>query len=277
MNQLAVTTGSAEADRLLAMASGNNAPSEQMKIPFLAVQYRPMDKQQREVRAGRFRITDTDGEYVYMKNPKIRVLGEYFQYRETDEEGHLLNKSLLMPSMFDTARDQKGGERCGRPDSKSMKRLTEDEQKAWRKKVPFVRVVRGVVTGEGEDADGNERTIDNYPFQLHLKGMNFMPLDNKVKKSLPKSKSLASLWLELSSTLEGAVWIINFKIDHDTDAPVDENIIETVKVFGMMMEQENAQIEELHDKSFLETRELDDAIDSTAEYVDPDPALEIQG
>lgn len=276
MNQLAVSTGNQEADRLLAMASGGSGGTDQIRVPFLGIQYRPVDKLKREVRAGRFRIPDTDGENVYLKSPKIRILGEYFQYRESDQEGKLLCKSILMPTPFAEPRDQKGGIRCGRPDSKAMKLLEDDDAAAWRKKVPFVRIVRGVLSGKGEDADGNERVLENYPFQLHLKGLNFMPYENKVKKALPKSKNAATVWLDLSSRLDGSVWLIDFEVDHNTDAPVDESIIETVKVFGMMMEQENSQIESMHIEGIAQRNASDASIESTAEYLDPDPALEIE-
>jgi hypothetical protein len=277
MNQVAVTTGSSEADRLLAMVNGTqSAPPETIKIPFLGVNYRPVDKLGREVRAGRFRITDTDGEYVYMKNPKLRILAEYFQFRAQDETGSLLNKTILMPTPYDkNPRDMAGTLRCGRPDSKSLKLLSEEDQQAWRKKSTFTRILRGVLSGVGEDANEKKRELQNYPFQLHCKGLNYMPFDKQVTRGLPPSKSVATVWLDLSTRLDGAVWMVDFAVDHNTDAPVDENIIETVKVFGQMMEQENAAIEQSYVKAFTENKGMDDALEATADYMDEDPSLHI--
>ena len=218
-----------------------------IKIPFLRIQYDDIDKQNREVPKGTFTLNDGE-EPIYSSTAKIRVLAQHFQYRESDPSTYkIVNKTVLMDNMAKKEpRDMKGGVRCGRPDGKTLKQLSDEEQRSWRNKVPAYRILRGLVSMTGKTADGKEITIENKPFQMYQKGLNFMRFENQVQKALPNSTPYYGTWVDCKTHRDGKAWLIDYSIDHTTDAAMPSEIVETIKVFLAMKDQENGRIQDAY-------------------------------
>jgi hypothetical protein len=254
-----------EVTRLMAvLQGGGDLPDETIKVPFLKVQYDSEDQQGRDVKRGSFTLSGFDNP-VYAETVKIRVLAQHYQYRESDPNTYkIVNKTILMDDMLKREpRDMKGGLRCGRPDGKTLKQLSEDDQAMWRKRVVSFRILRGVVTLKGKTADGDAVTLENQPFQMFLKGMNFMPFEKTVLQALkPLNKKMSDVWIDVKTSKAGKAFNIEFDIDHKTKAVMDTDTLETMRVFYGMAKQENERIEASYHKAHQEANEMDSAIDA---------------
>jgi len=242
-----------EVAMLLGALLGNTS-EDTIKVPFLKVQYEPEDKQGRDVKRGTFLLSDSETP-VYATTAKIRVLAQHFQYRESDPQTYkIVNKTVLMDDMRKREpRDMKGGMRCGRPDAKTLRQLSDEDQQMWRKRVQAFRILRGIVTMEGVNADGEKVKIENQPFQMFLKGINFIPFEDSVVKALPYGKGMTDVWVDLSTTKKGKAFIIDFAVDHKEPAVMDTDTVDTLRVFYDMAKQENERIETGYKNAHMES------------------------
>ena len=242
-----------EVAMLLGALQGNTS-EDTIKVPFLKVQYEPEDKQGRDVKRGTFLLSDSETP-VYATTAKIRVLAQHFQYRESDPQTYkIVNKTVLMDDMRKREpRDMKGGMRCGRPDAKTLRQLSDEDQQMWRKRVQAFRILRGIVTMEGVNADGEKVKIENQPFQMFLKGINFIPFEDSVVKALPYGKGMTDVWVDLLTTKKGKAFIIDFSVDHKEPAVMDTDTVDTLRVFYDMAKQENERIETGYKNAHMES------------------------
>ena len=93
MNQVAVVDEN-EVKNILAELGGEE--EQQIKIDFLKICHDGEDKQGREIKRGLVSLSNQP-EPIWASEAKIHVLAQYFQYREQDETGKVVNKSVLMP------------------------------------------------------------------------------------------------------------------------------------------------------------------------------------
>lgn len=268
----AVDQGELNAMLAVLQGAGPQASTDDtIKVPFLKVQYDP----DAPLRGGFFLQVGESPAYFKGGNVKIRCLAQHYQYRETDPDTYkIVNKSVLMDDMRKREPiDMKGGVRCGRPDAKALSQLDEELQRMWRKKVKGYRILRGVVTGTGEDANGNPVEVENQPFQMYLSGMNFMPFSNSIEKLLQNQrKNLHDVWVELDTRKDGKAFIIEFSVSKDP-AVMDTDTIETMRVFVDMAKQENDRVKAEHKKAFDEVSSMDVAMDAMNDLADLDADL----
>ena len=249
-----------EVNSLLSALNGGNNTDDVIKVPFLKVQYDSDDAQGRDVKRGSLTLSDME-EPIYADTLKIRVLAQHFQYRQSDPQTYkIVNKAILMDDMRKREpRDMKGTIRCGRPDGKTLKTLSDEEQTQWRANVKAFRILRGIVSGQGKTADGDVVNLENKPFQMFLKGMNFLPFEDDVIKALPGSKQLHDVWVDLTTSKSGKAFLINFSIDHKLETVMDTDTVETLKVFYEMAKTENERIEEAYKSASWERQSMEAA------------------
>ena len=249
-----------EVNSLLSALNGGNNTDDVIKVPFLKVQYDSDDAQGRDVKRGSLTLSDLE-EPIYADTLKIRVLAQHFQYRQSDPQTYkIVNKSILMDDMRKREpRDMKGTIRCGRPDGKTLKTLSDEEQTQWRANVKAFRILRGIVSGQGKTADGDVVNLEKKPFQMFLKGMNFLPFEDDVIKALPGSKQLHDVWVDLTTSKSGKAFLINFSIDHKLETVMDTDTVETLKVFYEMAKTENERIEEAYKSASWERQSMEAA------------------
>ena len=271
MNQVA-TIDQSEVNALLAeLGGGADSEQDTIKIPFLKVQYEPEDKQDRPVPRGHFFLQGED-DPVYAKSVKVHVMAQYYQYREQNPDTYkIVNKTILLDDIRKNreARDMLGGFMCGRPDAKALKMLEPDEQKMWRKKVKATRILRGVTSYIGKTADGEEKVVENQPFQLYLTGSNFLTFD-KVIEALPFGKKFQDVWADLDTRKEGKAFINQFAIDFSSPAVLTPEVVETMKVFVDMARQENSRIEQSFAKHQMQDANTSAVYDAISHDLDSD-------
>lgn len=267
MNQVATIEQQQEINSLLTELGGS-AAADMIKVPFLKIQYEDEDKQGREVKRGTFLVTD-QGETVYATSVKLHVMAQYFQYRQSDPNTYkLVNKTILQEDFRKGEPiDMKGSIRCGRPTSKGLSALSDDEQKDWRRKVRATRILRGVVSYTGKTADGEEKTLENVPCQMYLKGMSYNSFDSVIN-ALPFGKKYQEVWVNITNKKEGKAYVPEFAIDFGKPAVLDEDAIETLKLFRDMARQENDFIKGRYSDSLISKGsegEVYDAVDGDLE------------
>lgn len=244
-------------------------------VPFLNTLYKPDDKQGRDVNKhrGGFYLSNQENP-IYAKTVKARFLCQHFQYRVTNPETFKTdNKTVLMENLSSAfePRDMKGGIRCGRPDPKTWKNM-DPEQKKKYSHIKAYRILRGIVSYTGETADGDTVEVVNEPFQLWHKGVNFMGFSRQVEQVLGK-KPFFDKWVDMSNTKDGMAYVTSFALDFKTPAPMDEDVVATLRTFLEMVQQENAMINSAYQNA-NRPDDYADAIDAVAEYLPEDDDLE---
>jgi len=247
MNQVAVIN-EAETRNLLAELAGTE--EQQIKIDFLKVNHDGEDKQGRDVKKGSISLSNQE-DPVYTQEAKIHVLAQYFQYREQDERGKVLNKSILMTDFRKGEPiDMKGTLRCGKPTRKALNSMSDDDQRLWASKVKTTRIIRGIISYKGTTANGEEVSIDNVPFQHYMKGQGYNDFE-KIIESLPYGKKFQDYILTVKTEKRGKYYYTTFEVDFGSQPAFTQDIADTAKVLVDMARQENTVIQSRYNQSLV--------------------------
>lgn len=251
MSELMVISSAEERQLALSLGAAPDADSQNgggIRIPLLKINLDDEDDNGKELPKGQFFLTGQETP-VYAKSVKIRPLAEMFQYSEYDPANNkLANRTIIAPSLREELIDEKGGVRCGKPLGKVLKENPELAEKY--KNVTCFRLVYCLVTYTGKTADGNEVTVENAPALLRLKGSNFGPFDDEVRKRIPRGQNLWNFWVDVTATRKknGSVvyYVLGFQPDLGNPVPVDGNTLETIKVIRDLIQRDNTAIRNKH-------------------------------
>jgi len=268
MNELATVSKSEQMEIAAAMGMGavNDAPSND-RLPELKINYQEENDQGQELPRGQFFIKGTNQDPVFAKSVKFRPLSQLFQWLQYDvAENKLKNKTLLIPSLRQEARDMKGTLRCGKPTSKVLREASTEVQKKFSD-IKCFRQVRGLVSYKGKTADGDTVTVENEPVILMLKGSNFNPFEDEVLKKMPRGTQIHEFWSTITANKTkgsgGNVWwVLGFDPDLKNPVSIDEDTFETIKVMHNMVKNENDRIQSAYDSAMRNDQLSDDAIDA---------------
>jgi hypothetical protein len=275
MNTELTTITQAEIDELAAL-TGAAPDTGGDRLPVLKVNYDSEDAAENRLPLGQMFITEQEIP-VYAKSVRIRPLAMHYQYTDFDGDSNkMMNQTVLNTSFKQEFLDEKGTVRCGRPDSKTYKDMSEDRRKMY-KNISCTRQVRCLVSYDGEDKDGNAISVCNVPAVLRLKGSNFMPFQDEFEKRLPRGRKFWDYWAEISleKMKNGSVtyYVMHFDPDLNNPAPLDRDTIDTIKHFAAMVESDNAQVYSKHQAALSKRTQdgsvydsLDDGADLDGEF-----------
>lgn len=246
------TITQAEIDELAKLSGADPTLNSQERTPTLKVNYNAEDAQENRLPLGQWFVTDQEVP-VYAKTVRIRPLQMHYQYTHYDsDEEKFINQTVFNTSFYEDFLDEKGGVRCGRPDSKTLKDMT-DDRKAMYKDISCTRRISCLVSYTGEDKDGNEHTVENMPVVLNLRGANFMAFDDQFYKKLPRGRKMWDFWTELSLTKEkkGSVtyYVIGYTTDMNVPVALDRDVVDTIRHFSTLTSQQNDAIIKKHKAS----------------------------
>lgn len=241
MNQLVTLDASKE--REIAAMLGLTTETREL-MPMLKINLEDEDDQGNPLPKGKFMVTGQE-QTVYADKVRIRPLSQFFQWVHYDpDQNKSINKTLMIPRLNVEARDEKGGTRCGKPNSKFLKENPEEAKKY--KNITCFRLIHCLVSYEGKTADGEKATVENVPALLRLKGANFSAFEDEVTDKLPKGKKLYDFWVELSATKKknGSVtyYVYNYAVDLGNPAPLDQVTYDTMLHIVGMVKAENDRI-----------------------------------
>jgi hypothetical protein len=268
MNELTTISKADQQELAAAMGMGggsSNATAD--RLPELKINYQEENDQGQELPRGQFYVKGTEDDPVFAKKVTFRPLSQLFQWIQYDpEENKVKNKTLMIPMLRQEARDMNGTTRCGKPTSNVLRELGKEEQKKYSD-IKCFRQIRGLVSYEGKNADGDTVTVENQPVILMLKGSNFNPFEDEFLKKLPRGRKMHEYTVSVTATKTkgsgGNVWwVMNFNPDLVNAVAMDDQVFETVKVMHDMVKGENEKIQASHEKALRNNQLSDDALDA---------------
>lgn len=261
MNNLAVTTTEADVKNILAELGGEE--EHKIQIDFLKICHDGEDKQGREIKRGLVSLSRQE-DPVWASEAKVHILAQYFQYREQDETGKVLNKTMLQQDFRKgEALDQRGTLRCGKPTRKVLDQMSDDDKKMWAMRVKTTRIIRGIISYTGHTADGTEVEVTNTPFQHYMKGSGYMDFE-KVIDSMPYGKQYHDYILKMNTEKRGKYYYTTYGIDFDTPAILNADVADTARIFQEMAKRENTGIQKKYSEALMSNKGVDQVYDAVA-------------
>ena len=250
MSELTVVSSAEERELAMFLGAAPDADTQGggIRIPLLKINLDDEDDNGKELPKGEFYLTNQDTS-VYAKKVSIRPLAEMFQYSEYDPLANkLANRTIIAPSLREELIDEKGTVRCGKPLGKVLKENPELAEKY--KNITCFRLVYCLVSYDGKAADGTSVKVENAPALLRLKGSNFGPFDDEVRKRIPRGQNLWNFWVNVSATRKknGSVvyYVLGFEPELGNPVPVDGPTFDTIKVIRDLINKDNESVRSKH-------------------------------
>lgn len=266
MNEVAVIDKAAELE-LAKMLGTNDAAESSNRLPRVKYCLDRKDKLGRNLGDYYMQMfLEGQDDPIYSDSINIRVLSQKFQWLEYDpEKENTRNKTILVNRLQDEARDQLGSVRCGKPISRVLREMPEDEQKKFEN-IKCQRQLRCLVSYTGKTADGEEMAVENIPAMFVLKGSNFMGFEDEVIKKMPRSKQFYEYNVKVTyeEKKNGTVYypVYHFDPDLANPVPLDEETVETMRVMAEQIKDENDSVERMHQNALRKRTLNDDAADA---------------
>ena len=237
---------SALAARLGAESSQTTASSRLPELKIMSLEYDANENKIEPDPRGKFFLKSAE-EAAYAETATFRPLSHHYQWIHFDEN-ELKNKSRMITSFREEARDILGGIKCGYPPWESMQEMERDERKHWRDMQ--YRQVRGLVSMTGTTVSGKEVEVVNRPCILMLRNSNYSGFKKQVLDGLPKERSLFDFNIELSSTRNkngNVVWY-TFDYSPDFENPLErtEELFDSLEFVADMVDEENKRIDKAY-------------------------------
>lgn len=195
----------------------------------------------------------------------FRPLTHTFQWRQWNADlKQTVNKTRLIYSFKEEARDEKGTLRCGKPPSKTLK-----DNKALQEKykdITTFRIIQGLVSYTGTDENGNPAEVKNVLVSINAKGASFNQFDEEVLKSMPAK---AFLWdyassITLTREKNGSVtyWVMHYTPDFTKKLPLDRDTFDTINGLKAAIDATNADIDKKYFDALHNRSDDNNAIDA---------------
>ena len=248
------------AARLGAVSSNKSASSRLPELKIMSSEFVPnTDKKIDPDPRGKFFLKSAE-EAAYADTATFRTLSHHYQWLHFEEQ-ELKNKSRMIQTWREEARDTLGGIKCGYPPWESMQEMDRDERKHWRDMQ--YRQVRGLVSMTGKTVSGKEVEIVNRPCILMLKNSNYSGFKSQVLDHIPDGRSWWDFNIELSSKFKqnGSVVWYTFEYSPDFENVLEQTneLAESLEFVANMVDEENKRIDDAYFKAVAA-----DSIESSA-------------
>jgi len=163
----------------LAILTGT-ASTESAHLASLGINYQKEDGGVKLPR-GVWRL-DNGKEDVFGTDLTTKIMGADFQVREYNKKKEqYVGETVFYRNGYDlNIEDDQGGYRCGKVTYKQRELLPEAEQIAQQAK-KFYRVLLGVATLKGKNAEGKKAIAENVPFIMRLRGNSLNPINEYLE------------------------------------------------------------------------------------------------
>jgi len=242
-------------------ASTNTGGGDAGRMPELKINSQVEDDEGNILPRGEFYIKGMD-QKVFSPTVKFRPLSHHYQWLHYDpEQNKLVNKTRMVASFREEARDIRGGIKCGKPSYKAMQDMPQEEREKY-KDITLFRQVRGLVSYTGKTLSGEEVKIENQPVILMLKGSNYGAFEDDYIKTLTRGQNIFDYYVELSTEKHknGSVtWYTFVYGKKDGPVAIDQATYDTMVHIADMISTENKKVDDAY---FNAARE--DALDASA-------------
>jgi hypothetical protein len=233
------------------------------RMPLLKVNYSEEDDDGNELKKGYFQLQTENGP-VYAKDAKIRVFADYMQYLDYDPEQNAVVNKTIIHRVGDEPVDELGSIRCGKPTSRELRELPEEDRLKY-KDVTCFRYLYSTVSMNGHTATGEDVEIVNEPCLFRVKGASFLSFSEQVIEPCRAQKVQFNQVISTLTTKrqkKGSVtyFVIEFDPDFSSVAEISTDDLHFMTKILDTVNAENKQIMQKHnDALYGKQRDLHDA------------------
>jgi len=218
--------------------------SSQSFLPRLAIEYGTEDDEGNALPRGQWRVKNSLGQTVYMKEIVFRPFLRRYMYNVWDQAQQNFSSITIQAGSFgDKFYDNTGGLKCGKMSKKEYDNLpADDPERTLQDTIKCQQVVYGTVDVDGEAV----------PHVWYAKGTNFMPVSDWIKTLEKQGKLLFNTRANLSTMKlkKGATTFYKVKIDvkdsvefdPKADVPILENFMSVVNEHNTSIEEKYREV-----------------------------------
>jgi hypothetical protein len=178
---------------------------------------------------------------------RFRPLTHTFQWTQWDDVAKkVTNRTRLIFSFKEEARDEKGTVRCGKPPSKEIR-----ENPALKDKyddITTYRRVQGLVSYTGITKTGEEREVKDVVCGINAKGASFTQFDEEYVKKMPAKSNLWDFEAEITLSKEknGSVtyYVPHYNVDWSNKLRLTVPVFDTIKGLKDRIDQINKGVDQ---------------------------------
>lgn len=200
-----------------------------------------------------------EGREVFAKTIKLRVLSQRFFYQRYDKkEEKIVNRTIFMRSFKEEPLDEMGTLRCGKPDGKVFKSMSDAEKKKYED-IRARRAVFGLVTFvDPVNADGSAaEPLENVPVEWVSGGASWNLVgdvfDEMTKKKVLMIQKELTIGLKREKSGQTVYYTPIIEVDWAApNLPMTPAVVETFAVFEGIIDSRNKEVMSKH-KAALRT------------------------
>jgi hypothetical protein len=246
---------------LSAQLGAGGQGSSNIIMPELKINYDEDDDNGNELKLGDIFVKEdkNDKNFFYAKTVSFRPISQMHQYSiyNTNEQ-KITCKSRLIADFFEEARDTQGTLRCGKPTSKEMRDIPEEDRKKYSD-IKNQRQLRGLVSFTGKNALGEEKTYENYPVLIRLNGQNnyqvdkttdkiFAPFEQQYLKKVPRGSSMWNFNVNITTekrknALKKSYFTYEYAPDFKNQLPMEKDLYDTIMMIKEIIDGENNYVD----------------------------------
>lgn len=206
-----------------------------------------------------------DTNFFYTKTVTFRPISQMHQYSiYSATENKVTCKSRLISDFFEEAKDTKGTLRCGKPTSREMREMPEDQRKKFSD-IKNQRQLRGLVSFTGKNVQGEEKTYENYPVLIRLNGQNnyqvdkaadkiFAPFEQQYLKKVPRGSSMWNFNVNITTekrknALKKSYFTYEYEPDFKNQLPMEKDLYDTIMMIKEIIDGENNYVDSQYYKA----------------------------
>ena len=203
--------------------------------------------------------------YAKPNTVRFRALTHTFQWTDYDNDAKkTVNRTRLISSFKEEARDEKGTLRCGKPPSKELR-----DNEALKKKFESVttyRRLQGYVSYVGTTADGKEVEVKDVLVSINAKGASFTAFDEQVIRNMPPKTMLwdfeSSITLNKEKNGSVTYWVMQYEPDFANKLPMTVDVFNTVKELKANIDAFNKEVDTKYYDAISNRDRSESAIDA---------------
>lgn len=229
-------------------------------MPELKINYDEDDDNGNELTLGAIFVKEnkTDTDFYYAKTVTFRPISQMHQYSiYSAAEKKIMCKSRLIADFFEEARDTKGTVRCGKPTSRQMRELPEEQRNKFSD-IKNQRQLRGLVSFTGTNIKGEEKVYKNYPVLVRLNGQNnyrvddanklYAPFEKHYLKQIPRGSTIWHFNVDITTekrknAMKKSYFTYEYKPDFKNQLMMDMDLYDTILMIKEIIDNENAYVD----------------------------------
>jgi len=225
----------------------DSGSSNENIIPRLSINRNPEDDNGNQLPIGSFTVYDSrENKNYYGKSITLRPFVSGMQYMHYDpEKAEYVNRSVIFSSWKEEAIDIQGGTKCNKVPYKERDSLSAEEL-AIQKQIRCYRLVYGLVSFDGVDAEGNKKKVENFPAVWRVTGTSFKPVSDAIDLLKKRKKLMFTCTFNLESKRQkkgsNVFYVHVITANADVSLDMSKEDVETLQVFKDSITAENKEV-----------------------------------